>query len=106
MTPTEYLGHFITKDGVSTGPTKIQVVGDWSLPQNISQLRGFLELVSYCRRFVKDFVKIARPLIEMLKKKKKITLIGVLFVLKPSPSLNMLWPQPRCCVYLTLHKNL
>lgn len=62
------LGHFINKEGVSTDPTKIQVVGDWLFPQNITQLRGFLGLAGYYRRFVKDFGEIARPLTDMLEK--------------------------------------
>lgn len=64
----EYLGHFITKEGVSTDPSKIHAVANWPQPSNLKQLRGFLGLAGYYRRFVKDFGKIAKPLNDMLKK--------------------------------------
>lgn len=64
----EYLGHFITREGVTTDPSKVRAVADWHQPSYIKQLRGFLGLAGYYRRFVNDFGKIAKPLIDMLKK--------------------------------------
>ena len=63
----EYLGHFITGKGVSTDPRKVEVVVQWPIPRSLKQLRGFLGLVGYYRRFVKDFGKMAQPLTTLLK---------------------------------------
>lgn len=61
-------GHFVTKDGISTDPSKISAVAAWPQPQNLKHLRAFLGLGGYYRRFVSNFGKIAKPLTDMLKK--------------------------------------
>jgi hypothetical protein len=64
----EYLGHIISSTGVSTDPTKINDVQAWPIPQNITDLGGFLRLAWYYRRFIKDYGKICQPLFDSLKK--------------------------------------
>jgi hypothetical protein len=64
----EYLGHIISSTGVSTDPTKISAVQAWSIPKNITEMRGFLGLAGCYRRFIRDYGRIYRPLFDSLKK--------------------------------------
>uniref|UniRef100_A0A8R7U1I3 Reverse transcriptase domain-containing protein n=1 Tax=Triticum urartu TaxID=4572 RepID=A0A8R7U1I3_TRIUA len=63
----EYLGHVINGEGVSTDPGKVSTVAEWPVPTTPTQLRGFLGLCGYYKRFVKNFRIIARPLHDILK---------------------------------------
>ncbi|KAL5744255.1 hypothetical protein ACOSQ2_027371 [Xanthoceras sorbifolium] len=63
-----FLGHVISADGIKADPKKIEAVMEWKPPRNVSEIRSFLGLAGYYRRFVKGFSSIATPLTKLLHK--------------------------------------
>ena len=62
----QFLGHVLTPDGISVNHSKVQDVLNWKSPKSVHQIRQFLGLARYYRRFILDFSKIAQPMTKLL----------------------------------------
>lgn len=71
---TEYLGHVITPNGIKPNPKKIQVIQNFPIPKTQKEIRSFLGLLGYYRKFIKNFAKVTKPLTKCLKKGETVTL--------------------------------
>jgi hypothetical protein len=72
-TSIDFLGHIVSDQGISVNPKKIQAIMGWPRPQNVSELRSFLGLCSYYRRFVPNFSGTAAGMYTLLKKDQTFT---------------------------------
>ena len=66
-----FLGHVLLANGISVDPSKVQEVMDWKATASVHEVRSFLGLVGYYRRFIPDFFKIAKPMTRLLQKDEK-----------------------------------
>lgn len=62
----KYLGHIVSKEGVSTDPSKISAVKDWPVPTDVKKLRSFLGFAGYYRKYVPHFSELAGPLHQLV----------------------------------------
>jgi hypothetical protein len=68
VTKVDFFRHRITQESLKMDDHKVKVILDWEPPRSVSALRSFLGLASYYHKFIKNFTKIATPLINLLKK--------------------------------------
>ncbi|WVZ76600.1 LOW QUALITY PROTEIN: hypothetical protein U9M48_024565 [Paspalum notatum var. saurae] len=63
-----FLGHVVSKGGIAVDPSKVSTVTNWKVPEIPKEVRGFLGLAGYYRRFIENFSKIAKPMTFLLEK--------------------------------------
>ena len=68
QTKVLFLRHVVSSEGISTDPEKTRLIEEWPQPRNLKELRSFVGLCSYYRRYVSDFAKIAEPLHALTRK--------------------------------------
>jgi hypothetical protein len=66
-----FLGHVILKGGISVDPSKVQNVLSWNVPTCVGDIRSFLGLARYYRRFIEGFSKTGKPMTKLLEKDRK-----------------------------------
>ena len=63
----QYLGHIISEGGISVEPEKIEAIMNWPTPRNVMDVRSFMGLVGYYRRFIEGLSKVAHPVSSLQK---------------------------------------
>eukprot|EP00253_Pinus_taeda_P033189 PITA_33189 len=66
----QYLGHVITKEGIAVDPEKIRTIMEWPIPKDVADIRSFMGLAGYYRRFFEGFSRVAYPITSLQKKGK------------------------------------
>jgi hypothetical protein len=66
-----YLGHIISEEGIVVDPEKVDSIQEWSVPRNVAEVRYFMGLEGYYKRFIAEFSKIAHPITSLQRKEKK-----------------------------------
>ncbi|GJR42070.1 putative reverse transcriptase domain-containing protein [Tanacetum coccineum] len=71
LSKVQFLGHVIISEGIHVDPAKIKAIKDWASPKTPTEIRQFLGLAGYYRRFIEGFPKIARPMTKLTQKSVK-----------------------------------
>ena len=72
QTEIDFLGFLVGRDGIRVNPEKVDVLKTWPKPKSLTELRSFLGLLQFFRRFIPKFSGIAAPLTDLTKKEKGI----------------------------------
>ncbi|GJW74197.1 retrotransposon protein, putative, ty3-gypsy subclass [Tanacetum coccineum] len=66
-----FLGHIVSADGIIMDPSKVEAITKWPRPTTVTEVRSFLGLAGYYRRFVEGFSRLALPLTQLMRKGEK-----------------------------------
>jgi hypothetical protein len=66
-----YSGHIISNEGIIVDPEKVEAIREWSAPRNVVEVRSFMGLEGYYRRFIAKFSRIAHSITSLQRKEKK-----------------------------------
>ena len=69
----QFLGHIVTKEGIFVDPEKIRAIEDWSVPKDVTDVRSFMGITGYYRRFIEGFSRIKNSRNSLQKKGKSLT---------------------------------
>ena len=71
LTEVRFLGHVVSASGLSVDPEKVEAVISWERPKSVFEVRSFLELAEYYRRFIEDFSRLVAPMTRLTQKEVK-----------------------------------
>ena len=71
LTEVRFLGHVVSSSGLFVDWEKVEVVMSWKRPKSVFQIRSFLGLAGYYRRFIEDFSRLAAPMTRLTRKEVK-----------------------------------
>ncbi|WVZ94154.1 hypothetical protein U9M48_040084 [Paspalum notatum var. saurae] len=109
-----FLGHIVSKGGIAVDPRKVSAVVNWEIPRTPREIRGFLGLAGYYRRYIENFSKVAKPMTSLLEKdatfkwtearqkafdelKKRLTTAPILVL--PDPAKKFTVPEGKVIAY-------
>ena len=105
-TSVPYLGFEISSEGIRCSKEKIQAVNDWPVPKTVKQVKQFLGLCSYYRKFIDKFAHIASPLHELTKGHKKSLNRKLTFHNDAESGVGQLWTSNHNTAFNTLKQRL
>nr|GFA92841.1 putative reverse transcriptase [Tanacetum cinerariifolium] len=71
LSSVAFLGHIVSAEGIMMDPAKVEAITKWPRPTSVTEVRSFLGLAGYCRRFVEGFSRLALPLTKLMRKGEK-----------------------------------